>query len=355
MQLQHSATWTEAILRNGDYNRLRHWLVGADYRSGELVYKNPSRYQYVASETDDLVTIDMDYNGTAFTVDSEANQSIAVLFDLENTTSSGFVVNVDALTTASGVVVSCDSASTGARSTMIIRETDSAAVNAQVLGVSTATTHQIARFTSTAPAAMGPTVDLYHNSGSPAVNDVLGRIRVLGEDASSGINGETYMQVTALTVTAAGYTTQFSFWVDNQATQNEAVRIQEESIWVDAVKGGGAATSYVNAYDAWDDAKLLQMHNDLDEDRAEFWRKTDDMGITAVKYEEQGEEGGRMMDLAKGIKLGWGAAAQNREAIDQVKDVVRMMAKETLGLDDPFAGLPLNASDSGSVIDVSTS
>ena len=130
------------------------------------------------------------------------------------------------------------------------------------------------------------------------------------------------------------------------------MRIEEDHLFVDNASPKAGATSYVNTFDAWDDAFLLQMHNDHDTDREEFWRRTDEIGITRLKDPSQGEAGGRMMDLAKGIKLGWGAAAQNREAIDQVRDVVKMVAKETLGLDDPFVGLPLNRADRGAIIDV---
>ncbi|MBT3326722.1 MAG: hypothetical protein HN396_10820 [Gemmatimonadales bacterium] len=264
MQLTNTATWTEAVLRNGDYNRLRHWLMGADYNTSTnaLRFKEPVEHVTAATATS-------------------------------------------------------------------------------------------LRVESTNAGAQGPTMDLVHNGASPADADVTARLRYVADDVAGTERSETMITNSLLTAAAADFSTQLSFWVANGGSQNEAVRIKEDQIHVDAASAIAGTTGTGNVFDDWDDADVLQLHNARQADQAMFWAKTDEMGITTRKIDADGvDRGERMMNLVGGIKLGWGAAAQNREAIDQIRDVVREVAREALGMDDPFTDLPLNAADRGSVIDV---
>ncbi len=131
--------WVNPQKSNGEARFLRHLLFGSDLDSTNLNprFKYPIRLQPVASNTTDLLTLDEDYNGRAFVIDSEAT-TVDVIDISPATLTTGNVIDIsdaDLLTTGRILNMVSNAPSTSTRTLVQLTNDHTSATGVTIFGV----------------------------------------------------------------------------------------------------------------------------------------------------------------------------------------------------------------------------
>ena len=279
MQSTNTASWAATGGKRGNgFAYQRHMLLGADLDSTNynLRLKFPTTFQFVASSTDTMLTLNHDYNGTALSIDSEATDATVVS------------VNMDAATSAKGIHVLSDSSNTGAFMLVHAKIDNTAATGAIAVVAENDSTGPCIQALSNAAGAVGAVVELKQVSASVANGDVGGRIQFICDD--DGATSRTIMQMDARmqTVAAGSFESKLDITLTDSAASNLAITVDGDGqIHADLGAGSGAIT----VFDDEDDIYIAQLLEVGVESQTMFLSEMERIGVVTRKTPEQGGSG----------------------------------------------------------------
>lgn len=151
------------------------------------------------------------------------------------------VDDLDALTTGNAVSITSNSADVTARNLVSIINDHASATGVDLLYIRNDSIGSMSVLENTSGGATGPQVIFYHNSATPAVSDVLARLRFDGED--SGGTQTTYARIDTVLKDATDTTEDalFEFYVQEAGTLTRELTIGMNTI-TPATAIGGFAT-----------------------------------------------------------------------------------------------------------------
>jgi len=321
----NTQAWINPEKDNGRGRFLRHLLFGADLDSTNLNprFKYPIRLQPVASNTTDLLTLDEDYNGIAFSIDSEATTADVVNISAAALTTANVIdiPDADLLTSGKMVNLVSNAPSSTARVLVQITNDHTSATAAVGLQVTNDSTGDEAQFTSNAAGAVGAKIKLRQLSASAADDDVTGRILFTANDEETAPTETTVGQIDCLwtDATSASYSSRFIFYTSTSAAQNEAMRLLDTGkLQVDLASEVAGTTGVADVFDEHDDLMVINKWRKDPALRQEFLDHLEDMGIV----ERKPSGSGYLIDVQGNMKLTWGAFNKVGEIMRDQQDQI---------------------------------
>jgi hypothetical protein len=191
------------------------------------------------------------------------------------------------------------------------------------------TTSSVLLIKNTNAGATGAVLDIKHDSESPAVDDVHGRIRFIANNSSGAEVVDQRIDAVISTATAGSFSTKFVFWTSDAGTGNEAFRILSEGrIQVDVASAIAGTTGTADVFDDYDDIAVISKWNKNPAMRIEFMKELEAMGIA----ERKNTGSGWMLNLQRALFLAYGGITQLYKSMD-----ARLKAiEERLGISQPL-------------------
>ncbi len=135
-------------------------------------------------------------------------------------------------------------------------QTHNAAIEIAYAATGISQTDAPLRIISTDAGASGPTVVLYHNSASPAANDLIRPFRAYFNDSNVAVQLMAGMNVTMVSPTAGAWTSRTSFFTGTAGAATTKLNIGN-GIYTNGATGGDLGVDTINAGGVYDDNSLL--------------------------------------------------------------------------------------------------
>lgn len=274
--------------------------------------------EFVQDSTANSVFIDHNgATGKALYIDSENTTHTSGIVDISAAAlTSGTAINInDANVLTTGKLINLETVSTDTGAFILINaaQNSATATGSTVFQATQASTGSVVTLKNTNAGATGAVIDFQHDSASPADNDVIVRIRFIGDDANGTAETGTTLDCIVSTAASGDYSTKFGFYTMQNDAQNEAMRILSTGqIQVDVASAIAGTTGTADVFDEHDDVAVLSQWNLDPQSRLRFMESLEAIGQqTGTKIVERKDTGsGWMMNLQSMQFLTVGAVNQ---------------------------------------------